>query len=189
MVLGRPSKAALNKRKSLAHAREIKAKKSSAPSAAPETDNTENQDADSESSEDKVVECTGWSGGVAHCVSSDGGPILIGDSDEEVVEELSGSELEEAVQKNMERSARRTVEQQPAAAAMEEPSATPEAATQSEVKPDMISVITGQRSQKEWDKAESSRSLRYNGRSARSKRHREKKARDKETEDAKLRKR
>ena len=50
-----------------------------------------------ESSGDEV-QCTGWSGGVAHHLSSDEEPDFISDDEgeEEDVEELSGSELEEA---------------------------------------------------------------------------------------------
>ena len=55
-------------------------------------------------------------------------------------------------------------------------------------KHDRFPIIMASRSNQEWTKAESTRSLRYNGQATRTKRHREKAARDKEAENAKLRK-
>lgn len=176
MVLGRPTKAALNRKKNLALAREIRLnrRKFPAPDVVPNTNNAENQDADNESLGDEVVESSGWSGGVTHCVSSDKELILIEDSDDdEVVEELSGSGLEEAIRQNMGKSRGETGEERPAVVAMEKPSATSEAATQSKATRNAFSVIMAPRSRKEWDKAESNRSLGYSGLSARTKRHRE----------------
>lgn len=181
MVLGRPTKAALNRKKNLALAREIRLKRRKFPALAvvPNTNDAENQDADNESSGGEAAEPTGWSGGVTHCVSSDKEPILIDDGDDdEVVEELSGSGLEEAIRQNMGESRGETGEERPAVVAMEKPSATSEAATQSKATRNAFSVIMAPRSRKEWDKAESNRSLGYSGLSARTKRHREQAARE-----------
>ena len=116
-------------------------------------------------------------------MSSDEEPILIGDSnDDEVVEELPGSEPEEATRPNMGKSKVKTTEERPAAVATEEPPAMSEAATQSKATHNVFSVIMAQRSREEWVKAESSRSLGYSGWSARSKRHREQAEREKECE-------
>ena len=52
------------------------------------------------------VECTGWSGGVAHYISSDEELAATSGGSEDEVDELSGSELEEVIQQNRERSAR-----------------------------------------------------------------------------------
>ena len=174
MVQGRPSHIALNKNESLAIARQArlgarKAFSKAKRSLIPNPNNATNQDADDESSGDEV-ECTGWSGGTTHYVSSDEGPIFISDDDdedEEEVEELSGSELEEVIQRHSEK--------------------LPAAAKQPIAELSPLSVIMGKRTNQEWRKAESTRSLRYSGQSARTKRHREKVARDKGVEDAKLR--
>ena len=64
----------------------------------PHAGTTENGEADDKSSRDNDIECTGWSGGVSHCVSSSDEPIIISGNnseDDKEVEELSGSELEE----------------------------------------------------------------------------------------------
>jgi hypothetical protein len=153
----------------------------------PNPNNTEGQDADNESSGDEV-ECTGWSGGVTHYISSDEEPIIVSDDDkeeEEEVEMLSGSELEETIQQHSERSGSTTTMEQPVTGTTEELTAA--------VKPlitelNTLSVIMGPRTNQDWKKAESTRSLGYNGQSGRMKRHHAKVARDKEMENAKLRK-
>jgi len=186
MVRGRPSNAALSKNQSLALARQIQLKARNAitpPSL--NSNNTDNRDADSENSGDEI-ECTGWSGEVTHYVSSDEEPIFVSDDSEEEVEELSGSELEEVIQRRAERLAGVATTGQPAARTMvEEP---PVMLEQPMTEPDMLSVIMGQRTNQEWKKAESTRSLGYNGQSTRTKRHQAKIMRDKEMGDAKLRK-
>ena len=62
------------------------------------------------------VECTGWSGGVAHYISSDEELAATSGGSEDEVDELSGSELEEVIQQNRERSARGMAAGQPALA-------------------------------------------------------------------------
>lgn len=180
---GRPSNAALSKNQSLALARQVrletgKASKTPTLPPNPSPNDAKNEDADNESSGDEI-QCTGWSGGVTHYVSSDEEPIFISDDDddEEVVEELSGSELEEVIQRHREQLGGTTT--------TEESSPAPR---QLEAEPNMLSIIMGQRTNQEWKKAESTRSLGYNGQSFRMKRHREKIARDKEVEYAKARK-
>lgn len=182
MVQGRPSNAVLRKKQSLALARQVCLETRKVSMAAmPRSNDTENQDADDESSEDEV-ECTGWSGGVTHYISSDDEPIFVSDSgEEEDVEELSGSELEEVIQRRL---ARATEVGQPVART-EELSATVKRPI---VEPNALSVIMGPQTSQKWKRAESTRSLGYNGQSVRTKRHRAKVARDKEEEDAKLRK-
>jgi len=100
----------LSKNKSLTIARQAHLHARKAPTAAtmspgPGPNSPKNQDADDENPGDEI-QCTGWSRGVAHCISSDEEPILISDNnddgDEEEVEELSGSELEELIQQRME---------------------------------------------------------------------------------------
>jgi len=54
--------------------------------------------------------------------------------------------------------------------------------------PSPFEVLMVHRTQEDWKKAESNRSLGYNGNSGRNQRRRDKKARDKEDRDAKLRK-
>ena len=187
MVQGRPSKAALNKKKTLALARQVRLEIRHTPTATmvspiPNTD-TENQDAGDESPGDDI-ECTGWSGGVTHYISSDEEvDSLSNDSDEEV-EELTGSELEGMIQRNRGESAGVRV----ATEGLPAPSAKLEAPVQQRTEPAAVSVIMGQRTNREWKKAENARSLGYNGRSVRTKRRHEKAMRDKEAEDAKLRK-
>ena len=67
-------------------------RRNSIPAITPHPGNAENQDADDESSEDDI-QCTGWSGGVAHYISSDEEPTFVSDSnEEEEVKELSGSD-------------------------------------------------------------------------------------------------
>ena len=129
------------------------------------------------------VGCTGWSGGVAHYISSDEELAATSGGSEDEVDELSGSELE-VIQQNRERSARGMAAGQPALDTAE-PSLTAENPA---VKHDRFPIIMALRSNQEWTKAESTRSLRYNGRAPRTKRHREKAVRDKEAENAKLRK-
>jgi len=180
MVWGRPSKVMLSKNQTLALARQIRLEARN-PIIPPSlySGSAENQNADNESSGDEI-ECTGWSGGVVHYVSSDEEPILVSGEEEEV-EELSGSELEEEIQRRTEQLAGTTAVEQPA----EESPTTSEQPT---AKPNLLSVIMGQRTNQGWKKAESTRSLGYNGQSGRTKRHQAKVARDKETGDAKLRK-
>ena len=175
----------MNRNQSLALARQARFKTGKAPQAAktplsPNPNDVEDQDADDESSGDEI-ECTGWSGGVAHYISSDEESILVSDDEEEEeeVEELSGSELEEVIQRHRESTTGRP------AVRREEPSAM---VKQPIAEPDALSAITGQRSNREWEEAESTRSLGYNGQSTQTKRHRAKAARDKEAGDAKLRK-
>lgn len=97
-----------------------------------------------------------------------------------------GSELEEVIQRHTERLVGVVTMGQPAVRTMaEEPPAMLE---QPMTEPDMLSVIMGQRTNQEWKKVESTRSLGYNGQSTRMKRHRAKIMRDKETGDVKLRK-
>ena len=102
MAQGRPSNTALKKKQSLALTRQLslEARKASRPAIIPpnpNSNNAENLDVENESSSDEI-KCTGRSGGVIHYVSSDRGPIFISDDDrEEEVEELSGSELEDAI--------------------------------------------------------------------------------------------
>lgn len=181
---GRPSNTTLSKNQSLALARRVRleaGKASKVPTTPPNPspNNSKNEDADNESSGDEI-QCTGWSGGVTHYISSDEEHIFISDDDddeEEVVEELLGSELEEVAQRHRERLAGTTT--------TKEPSPAPR---QPEAEPNTLSIIMGQRTNQEWKKAESTRSLGYNGQSARTKRHREKITRHKEIEDAKVRK-
>jgi len=174
----------LNKNQSLALARQARLEARNIPTTppSPNPNNAKNQDVDDESSGDEV-ECTGWTGGVTH-YTSDEEPILVSDGSEEEVEELSGSELEEVIQRHRERLAGASMEETPVART-EESSAT---VKRQMAEPDALSVITTPRTNHEWKKAESTRSLGYNNQSVRTKRHRAKVARDKETEDAKLRK-
>lgn len=190
-MVGRPSSAALRKKQSLALARQARLgmRRNSIPAITPHPGNAENQDADDESSEDDI-QCTGWSGGVAHYISSDEEPTFVSDSneeeeEEEEVKELSGSELEEVIQRHRGGSAGATAVEQPAAGTMEEPSAM---VKQPMAEPNTLSVIMHPRTNQKWKEVESTRSLGYNGQSARTKRHRAKVVREKELEDAKLRK-
>jgi len=103
---GQPTNAALKKRQTLALARQarLEIRKSSTVPILPSnyhTDHAENGDANI--TEDDKIQCTGWSGGVSHCISSGDEPIVISDDDEseEVVEELSGSELEDTIQRSL----------------------------------------------------------------------------------------
>lgn len=135
------------------------------------------------------VECTGWSGGVAHYISSDEEPIVVSDDDkeeeEEEVEVLSGSELEETIRQHSERSRSTTTMEEPATRTTEELTVAVKRPI-SEL--NTLSVIMGPRTNQDWKKAESTRSLGYNGQSVRTKRHHAKVARDKEMENTKLRK-
>jgi hypothetical protein len=168
-MVGRPTTTTSNKNRALALARQVRLETRRGPLAAipppiPTPSNVDNHDADDESSGDDI-ECTGWSGGVVHYISSDEEPIVVSDGeseDSEVVEELSGSKLEEAIQQHSKRV--------PATA-----------------KPNTFPVIMNLRTNQEWKKAENIRSLGYNGRSTRTKRYQEKAARDKEKGDATLR--
>ena len=193
MVQGHPPKAVSEKKKSIAFARQarLKARKASKAVITPPTPNTngtENQDAGDEEFEEEI-ECTGWSGEVMHYVPSDGEPILISDDDEDKeVEELLGSELEEVIRQDRERLVGATAVEQQAASVTEETSAKLEATVQPEAESSIPSVIMGKRTNQEWRKAESARSLGYNGQSAQTKRRQDKATRDKETEDKKLRK-
>ena len=171
-MVGRPKTAAKTKKENLARAQQIRVEARKAPPelSSSNTNAAENGEADDESSGDDI-ECTGWNGSVVHYVSSDDEPIVISDDDtegEEEVEELSGSELEEVLQRCLE---------------------TPEAILQSNAETNRYSTIMRKRTEKDWKKAESCRSLGYNGQSARTKRHHEQLVRGKEKEDAKLRNR
>lgn len=194
MVQGRPSNVTLRKKQSLALARQACLEARKPPfqlaviSPTPDPNNAENQDVENESSGDEI-KCTGWSGGVTHCISDDEEPIFISDSDgegeDEEVEVLSGSELEEAIQRHGEWSAgKATMRHTAAGTMMDEPPAMQKQPIAESV---VLSITMDQRTNQEWRKMESTRSLGYNGQSARMKRHRAKVARDKETEDAKLR--
>lgn len=195
MVRGRPTKAALKNKESLALARKIHLEtrktlaSASASTLTPDDNGTENQENNNESS-GSDVECTGWSGGIVHCISSDEEPIFISEEEEEV-EDLSESELEEVIRRNRERLGGTTTVEWPVVEVVEE-WATDEPlvmleAEQPKAEPGAFSVIMGKRSDQEWKRAESTRSLGYNGQSSRTKRRREKAARDEETEDQKLR--
>ena len=191
MVRGQPSNTALKKKESLALARQacLAARKGSKLAITPPDPNpiyAENQDMEGESSGDEV-QCTGWSGGVAHYLSSDEEPDFVSEDEgeEEDVEELSGSELEEA-QRHAEQVAGTTTAERIAAGTMVEVS--PATLKWPIAESDALSAIMDQRTDRDWKKAENTRSLGYNGQSARTKRLREKVARDKETEDVKLRK-
>lgn len=192
MGLGRPSKAALNKNRSLTLARQVRLgvrNTSAAVISPPTTDvnNVGNQDAANKSSGDEV-ECTGWSGGVTHCISSDEEQIdASGDNEVEEVEELSGSELEEVIQRNRERFTGKAAIAWPVARATERLPAMLKATVQQKSEPSPFSDIMGKRTNREWKKAENTRSLGYSGHSARTRRRQEKAMRDKEAEDAKLR--
>ena len=104
MVQGHPSKASLKKKESLALAQKVHLGNLKIPKVPPtcNTNNAEYLDTNDKSSGDDI-ECTGWTGGVTHYISSDEDPILISDDEEEEeVEELSGSGLEGAIQQNRE---------------------------------------------------------------------------------------
>ena len=120
---------------------------------------------DNSSSEDEI-ECTGWNGGILHCVSSDNEPIVISDDDSEEFIELSGSEPEEVSE--------------------EHPGMT-DTIVQIGPKTTPHSVIMHGQTKKGWTKAESHGGLGYNGLSAWTKRHHDQIAREKEKEDARLR--
>ena len=187
MVQGRLSNAALRKNETLALARKARlVARAPTTAATPHPNDVDNQDADNESSGDEI-ECTGWSGGVTHYISSDEEPIFISDSDEEEeeVEDLSWSEVEEGAQQHREELGGAAAAEQPTAEIAEEPSAM---VKQPMAEPNSLSVIMGLRTNQEWKEAESTRSLGYNGQSDRTKRHRAKVARDKEVNDARLRK-
>lgn len=196
MVRGRPSKAAAKKKQSLALARQVylEIRKSSVSSSTstptPDTKDAETEGIDNESSGEEI-ECTGWSGGVTHYISSDEDLISISDDseEEEDVEELSGSELEEVIQRNREKlkGAAGMGEDERAGGVMEGQLAMLKAA-QPKAESDALSIVMGRRTNQEWRKAESTRSLGYNGQSSRTRRRYEKASRDKETENANLRK-
>ncbi|OBZ73965.1 hypothetical protein A0H81_06581 [Grifola frondosa] len=115
-------------------------------------------------------ECTTWTGGVSHYVPSDSDSEWEDDShelaseEEEELSELEGEELSESVRAQLEKE---LVELQ---------------------KPTLYERLTQPVPKKTWMKAESNRSLGYNGRSVRTKREKEKAARDKEKTDAEMRK-
>ena len=166
--VGCPSKAMLNLKKFLALARKAQLKARTA--RALNADATENEGADNESSEGEV-ECTGWSGGLAHYISSDEEPIFISDSDEEEdkVEELSGNELEELIQQNLKRLTGTNMVGQPAGTAKEPLSAM--ASMQLKGEPNMFSIVMKKQTNQEWKGVESTQSLGYNGQSDQTKRH------------------
>ena len=149
MVQGRPSNAALRKNEALALTRKARLV-SRAPTAAvtPRPSDVDNQDADNESSGDEI-ECTGWSGGVAHYISSDEEPIVISDSDEEEeeVKDLSWSEVEEVAQQRREGLGGAVAAEQPTAEIVEEPSAM---VKQPMAEPNSLSVIMGLRTNQQW---------------------------------------
>ena len=124
----------------------------------PGINNTEN-----ESSKDEI-KCTGWTGEVAHHVSSDEEPCVIGNdnTEGEDVEELSGSELEEVIQNNRERLVGTAAAEQP----MVEVLQILKAATQPKAKLNTLSAIMGQQTSQEWKKVEKTQSLGYNGQSS-----------------------
>ena len=171
-MAGRPTNAAKTRMENLARAQQAKLEaRKTPPDSPPHAGTTENGEADNESSRDNDIECTGWSGGVSHYVSSDDEPIIIsGDDseDDEEVEELSGSELEELMGRQLK---------------------TPEVTSQPSAELNTYSKIMHQRTQGDWKKAESRRSLGYNKLSTRTKRYHEQVAREKAREDAKLRNR
>ena len=176
MVQGRPSNTTLRKKQSLTIARKacLEARKTSQLAIIPPTpnpDNAEKQDNENESSGDEI-KCTGWSGGVTHYVSDDE-PIFISDNDEdeedEEVEVLSGSELEEVVQQHEEwLVGKATIGQTVARTATEEPPAMPKQLVAESV---VLTITMDQRTNQEWRKIESTRSLGYNGQSTQTKRH------------------
>ncbi|KAF9652333.1 hypothetical protein BDM02DRAFT_3109340 [Thelephora ganbajun] len=82
----RPSNAKSSKKQALALARQVrlearKASKLATTPSSPSPNNAENQDVDNESCGNEI-ECTGWSGGVTHYISSDEEPIFIGDDED-----------------------------------------------------------------------------------------------------------
>jgi hypothetical protein len=170
-MAGRPTNAAQTK-KNLAKARQIRldrVQRQASPASTPFNTNTlEDGGADTESSGD--IKCTGWNGGISHWLSSDEEPIIISDdnSEEEEVEELSESELGERGQGHLQ---------------------SPGVTSPLNTEPNAHSAISCKHTQKDWKKAESSRSLGYNGQSARTKRRMEQLAREKEKKNAKLRNR
>ena len=112
------------------------------------------------------------------------------------IEELSGSEVEELIQKNLERHTGTIAVGQQAAGIAEKPAtevsegllATLEDSVQPKVEPDAFSVVMKKQTNQEWKGVESTRSLGYNGQSGRTKRCQRKTARDKEAVDAETRK-
>lgn len=170
-MVGRPTNAARKKKENLARARQIRMerRRQAPPEPTHNAEPAESGEVSDESSEGEI-ECTGWDGGVSHCLSSDDEPIVISDSDsgDEEVEELFGGEVGVMWQKRSE---------------------SPEDVASLEAKPSGYSIIMRQQTKKDWKKVESRRSLGYNGQSARTKRHHEQVAREKEKEDAKLRNR
>ena len=170
-MAGRPTDAAQAKKRNLANAQQhwLESRRVPTEPTSSDANTPENGEADNESSGDDI-ECTRWTGGVIHCLSSSDEPIVISseDSDGGEVEELSGSELEEVVQECLRKL---------------------EAALQASDKPDAYSLITCKQTQKDWKKAESHHSLGYNGQSVWTKRHHDWLAWEREKEDEKLRNR
>lgn len=175
-MAGRPTNATKAKNRNLANARRIllEAKKTPPAQTPLKSVTPESGEVDNESSGDDI-ECTGWTGGISHYVSSDDDPIIISDDDnddddddDDEVKELSGRELEEEVPKHS----------QPL-----------EIASQSTTKLDACSAIMRKQTEGDWRRAESCRSLGYNKQSGRTKRRHEQLAREKAKEDAELRKR
>ena len=199
MAQGRPSKAALKKKQSLSNARKARHPLKNRPttgviSSGSDTNNAENQPekADDEDSGEEV-ECTGWSGGVVHYVSSDEEPILVSDEEEDI-DELSGSELEEIMRLNREKGEELPDVTDTGGLSTQPPTDTTDTEVVLETPEgpepgvDALSIVMAKRTNQEWKRAETTRSLGYNGRSKRTKRHQAKLARDKETENAKVRK-
>lgn len=153
-MAGRPTKATKIKQQNLARARQIllEARQMPPERTSSRSVTPKNGEADNDGSGDEV-ECTGWTGGVSNYVSSDDEPIIISDDEEEEgVEELPEDELEEVVQKCLQ---------------------TLEVASQPPTEPNMRPVIMRKRTEGDWRKAESRRSLGYNKQSGRTKRRHE----------------
>ena len=164
-MVGRPTNAAQARKKNLARARQLRLERRRAP--------PESTPSTAESTESREVsggiERTGWNGRVSHCPSSNDEPIVVSDSGsgDGGIEEFANG-LPEVMQ--------------------EHPKEL-KAVSQFSVKPSGYSIISKKRTEGDWRKAGSHRSLGYNGQSARTKRYREHAAREKEKEDAKLRNR
>ena len=123
----------------------------------------------SDSDSDLDIECTGWTGGICHVISdsedSDAGYSTVeygGEDDDYSFEELVGDELISGLQKEWQM--RHDLEQL--------------------AKPTVTEILLHQIGPKEWKKAESHRSLGYNGKSDRRKREKKQQKREKAAADA-----
>lgn len=178
-MVGRLTNAARTKKKNLAKARRnyLQRRQALPKPVHSSAESTENGQVE-ESSGDEI-ECVGWSGGTVHWLSSDDEPITISDSEseDEEVEELTGivEDVTEVVES--------------VAEVVQGCSEELDATSRSTVKPSAYSTIAREHTARDWKKAESCRSLGYNGRSERTRRFHEQSAREKEKEDAKLRNR